>query len=154
VSYEARRSQAQIPIESVHDFQFRLPYNVTSGQDVNNDSLFNDRPAFATDLSRPSVVVTRFVLSIRSPTSYQRTDYRSHQFSEWTRPLYAQSRLSKTFGFGPERKGTAGAQSGGVGQAVLRRIGGGPRGVEGAAVEADAAVEAVASAPRATVATV
>jgi hypothetical protein len=30
------------------------------GQDLNGDSLYNDRPAFATDLSRPSVVHTQF----------------------------------------------------------------------------------------------
>src|SRR5437660_132143 len=35
------------------------PYNVIVGRDLNGDSIFNDRPAFATDLSRPSVVKTR-----------------------------------------------------------------------------------------------
>src|SRR5258708_1763861 len=34
------------------------PFNVTIGRDLNGDSIFNDRPAFATDLSRPSVVQT------------------------------------------------------------------------------------------------
>ncbi len=34
------------------------PFNITSGIDYNGDSIFNDRPAFATDLSRPSVVKT------------------------------------------------------------------------------------------------
>ncbi len=33
-------------------------FNVTTGQDNNGDSIFNDRPAFATDLTRPSVVRT------------------------------------------------------------------------------------------------
>jgi len=36
------------------------PFDITLGRDLNGDSIFNDRPAFATDLSRPSVVVTRF----------------------------------------------------------------------------------------------
>lgn len=36
------------------------PFNVVVGQDLNGDGQFNDRPAFATDLSRPSVVRTRF----------------------------------------------------------------------------------------------
>jgi hypothetical protein len=36
------------------------PFNITVGQDLNGDSQFNDRPAFATDLSRPSVVATRY----------------------------------------------------------------------------------------------
>ena len=33
-------------------------FNITTGQDNNGDSIFNDRPSFATDLSRPSVVRT------------------------------------------------------------------------------------------------
>lgn len=34
------------------------PFNIVVGQDLNGDSQFNDRPAFATDLSRPSVYHT------------------------------------------------------------------------------------------------
>jgi hypothetical protein len=34
------------------------PYNITTGTDINGDSLYNDRPAFATDLTRASVVHT------------------------------------------------------------------------------------------------
>ena len=37
-----------------------LPYNITVGQDLNGDAQFNDRPAFASDLSRPSVVPTTY----------------------------------------------------------------------------------------------
>src|SRR5262249_10494201 len=36
------------------------PFDITIGRDVNGDSIFNDRPAFASDLSRPSIMVTRF----------------------------------------------------------------------------------------------
>ena len=36
------------------------PFNITVGQDLNGDSQFNDRPAFATDLSRPSVIQTAY----------------------------------------------------------------------------------------------
>jgi hypothetical protein len=34
------------------------PYNIITGTDLNNDGLYLDRPAFATDLSRASVVQT------------------------------------------------------------------------------------------------
>src|SRR6185437_8534999 len=34
------------------------PFNITVGQDLNGDSQFNDRPAFATDLTRSSVYQT------------------------------------------------------------------------------------------------
>jgi hypothetical protein len=40
--------------------QSGTPFNITIGQDLNGDNQFNDRPAFATDLSRPSVYQTRF----------------------------------------------------------------------------------------------
>ncbi len=33
-------------------------FNITIGRDINGDAVFTDRPAYATDLSRPSVVVT------------------------------------------------------------------------------------------------
>jgi hypothetical protein len=36
------------------------PFNITTGTDLNGDTIYNDRPAFATDLTRPSVVETRF----------------------------------------------------------------------------------------------
>ena len=34
------------------------PFNITTGRDTNGDTFFSERPAFATDLSRPGVVVT------------------------------------------------------------------------------------------------
>ena len=37
-----------------------IPFDITTGRDSNGDSLFTDRPAFATDKTRPSVVTTRF----------------------------------------------------------------------------------------------
>lgn len=36
------------------------PYDLTIGHDLNGDSAGSDRPAFATDLTRPSVVFTKF----------------------------------------------------------------------------------------------
>jgi hypothetical protein len=35
-------------------------FNITTGEDNNGDSIYNDRPSFATDLTRPSVVKTPF----------------------------------------------------------------------------------------------
>jgi hypothetical protein len=48
------------------------PFDITVGQDLNGDSIFNDRPAFATDLSRPSVVVTPFGTFDAAPIPGQR----------------------------------------------------------------------------------
>jgi len=41
-------------------YQSSTPFNITIGEDLNGDAQFNDRPAFATDLSRPSVYRTRY----------------------------------------------------------------------------------------------
>ncbi len=48
------------------------PYNITLGQDLNGDSQFNDRPAFATDLSRASVVPTAFGYLDSAPIAGQK----------------------------------------------------------------------------------
>ena len=45
-----------------------LPFNITAGNDLNGDSIFNDRPAWATDLSRPSVVRTPTARSTPRPS--------------------------------------------------------------------------------------
>jgi hypothetical protein len=37
-----------------------LPFDITTGRDANGDNLFTERPALATDLSRPSIVSTKF----------------------------------------------------------------------------------------------
>ena len=48
------------------------PFDITVGQDLNGDSIFNDRPAFATDLSRPSVIATPFGTFDTAPQPGQR----------------------------------------------------------------------------------
>ena len=41
-------------------FRSGVPFNITTGQDNNGDTIFIDRPSFATSLSEPGIVVTRF----------------------------------------------------------------------------------------------
>jgi hypothetical protein len=36
------------------------PFNITIGRDLNGDTIFNDRPGFASNLARPSVMITQF----------------------------------------------------------------------------------------------
>jgi hypothetical protein len=36
------------------------PFNITTGRDTNGDTLFTERPAFATDLNEPGVIMTPF----------------------------------------------------------------------------------------------
>ena len=102
------------------------PYNITIGQDVNGDSITNDRPAFATDLSRQSVKITRFGAFDTLPTSGQTIVPINYLTGppQFTLNL----RLSKTFGLGKETGGSnnaGGGPPGGPG-------GGGGRGERGA----------------------
>jgi hypothetical protein len=48
------------------------PFDITVGQDLNGDTIFNDRPAFATDLSRPSVIATPVGVFDTQPLPAQR----------------------------------------------------------------------------------
>jgi hypothetical protein len=110
--------------------QSGVPFNIITGQDVNGDSIFNDRPAFATPQSIPQNVVTNkfgsfdlvpqpgeSLVPINSLTSAGR-------FS-------LNLRLSKTFGFGqkkePMNTGASGPGAGGT----FGRGPGGPGGGHG-----------------------
>ena len=49
-----------ISISTFVSFWSHSYFNITTGQDNNGDSIYNDRPSFATDLSRASVVRTAY----------------------------------------------------------------------------------------------
>lgn len=91
-------------------FNSGSPYNVTVGQDLSNDSLFNDRPAFAVNPAGSCV----------SPTAachytIPSTTYTPIPVNYLTGPNHftLNLRLAKTFGFGPETGGAANKGSGG-----------------------------------------
>ncbi|MGH9914594.1 MAG: hypothetical protein ACRD63_04810, partial [Pyrinomonadaceae bacterium] len=73
------------------------PFNITTGQDTNGDSIFNERPAFASDLSRPSVMVTSFGAFDRDPLPGMQPIPRNSGRA----PVYATGslRVSKVFRF-------------------------------------------------------
>jgi hypothetical protein len=76
-----------------------LPFNITVAQDLNGDSQFNDRPAFATDLTRASVVKTPWGVFDTAPMAGQPIipiNYgRSPAFAQVSTELY------REFTFGP-----------------------------------------------------
>jgi len=76
------------------------PFNITIGRDINNDSIFNDRPAFATDLSRPSVVETSFGAFDTAPLPGQTIV--PVNFGTSPAQFTLNMRVSKTFGLGPK----------------------------------------------------
>ncbi|HXY52295.1 MAG TPA: carboxypeptidase regulatory-like domain-containing protein [Terriglobales bacterium] len=90
-----------------------MPYNVTVGQDLNGDSIFNDRPAFAANAAGSCELPTEAChynanpdpTAARVPINYLTGP------SRFTLNL----RLGKTFGFGPEGGGTTAGQAGTAG---------------------------------------
>jgi hypothetical protein len=106
-------------------FNSGTPDNVTVGQDLSHDSLFNDRPALATNVSGSCLSPTvpcHYVVPTSSyvpiPINYLTGP------SQFTLNL----RLAKTFGFGPELGGKNGAQQSGGPPGAGPPGGGGPRG--------------------------
>ncbi len=59
------------------------PFNIITGEDTNGDTFFTERPAFATDLNKPGVVVTP--LGAFDPNPDARADDHSAKFRTWTR---------------------------------------------------------------------
>ena len=106
-----------------------IPYNVVSGQDVNGDSIFNDRPSFASSQSLPANVVnTKFgsFNTVPQPGEVLVPVNMLSGPSLFTLNL----RVSKTFGFGKkvEATNTGGRGEGGGGPRGGGPGGGGPRG--------------------------
>jgi len=75
------------------------PFDITTGTDLNGDTEYNDRPAFATDLTRASVVRTRYGNFDTSPMAGQVII--PHNFA--TGPAFYSIELGagKSFRFGP-----------------------------------------------------
>jgi len=101
-------------------FNSGSPYNVTVGQDLSGDLQFNDRPAFATNVSGSCLSPTQACHYAIPATSYVPIPI---NYLTGPANFTLNLRLAKTFGFGPEVGGKSGAQ-----QAGGPPGGGGPRG--------------------------
>ena len=114
------------------------PYNVTVGQDLNGDSIFNDRPALASTATC-SVAQIASGLACTQLGTFNLTPSPGQQLipiNIGTGPtLFTMNlRLSKTFGFGREvgpGQGPRGGQSGGGGRGGIPGGGLGGRGLSG-----------------------
>ena len=82
------------------------PFNILVGQDLNGDSQFNDRPAFATDLTRASVVRTAYGNFDTNPIPGQTIIPKN--YGQGPAAVQVSLNLSKSFDFGPEEKAPAG----------------------------------------------
>jgi len=103
-----------------------IPFNITLGQDYNGDSIFNDRPTFATPgLPGQDIVITKWGTFNLTPLAGQTVIPPYYGMGPGRFSLNL--RLSKTIGFGPETKrgGTLGGPGGGPGEGHGRGPGGG-----------------------------
>jgi hypothetical protein len=101
------------------------PFNITVGRDLNGDTLFTDRPAFASDLTKPGVIVTRFGVFDPNPTLGSQIIPRN--FGRGPGSLIANLRVSKSWGFGSEKR-AATTQRSDQGNRGAEGGGGAPRG--------------------------
>ena len=102
------------------------PYNITTGSDLNGDFQFNDRPAFATDLSRPSVVQTSLGAFDTAPIAGQTIV--PMNFGNGPSQFTLNMRLSKTIGIGPKIEATSNPQPQDGQRGPRGPVGGGPGG--------------------------
>jgi hypothetical protein len=80
-------------------YQSSSPFNITVGQDLNGDTIFNDRPAFATDLSRSSVYKTKWGTFDAQPMTGQKII--PINYGSGPGLFIANLHLAKSFSFGP-----------------------------------------------------
>lgn len=80
-----------------------MPFNITTGRDNNGDTVFTDRPAFATELTRPGVVQTAWGAFDPNPLPGMAIIPRN--FGEGPSQFTVNLRLSRTWSFGERRSG-------------------------------------------------
>ena len=78
------------------------PFDITTGQDLYGDGLFNGRPGIATDASKPGVVATRYGLLDPNPTQGERL--LSRNFGRGPGQIMLNMRVGRTFAFGSARE--------------------------------------------------
>lgn len=84
------------------------PFNIVLGQDLNGDGIFNDRPAFATDFSRPSVVTTQWGTFDTNPLPTQRII--PYNYGRAPGAVFSNLSITRNFSFGPEQQHGSGAK--------------------------------------------
>ena len=102
------------------------PFNITTGQDYNGDSIFNDRPTFAPPGSTGSnIIVTKYGTFDTTPQPGQTyvPPYYGYGPGKYTFNL----RIAKSFNFGPETASTRNLDGGGGGPGGGHVPGGGGR---------------------------
>jgi hypothetical protein len=102
------------------------PFNITIGRDMNGDTLYTDRPAFATDLTKPGVIITKF--GAFDPNPLPGTPLIPRNYGRGPGALTTNLSVSKTWGFGGERRAASTQTPGQGNRGAERGAGGAPRG--------------------------
>lgn len=100
-----------------------VPFNITTGEDLNGDSIYNERPAFAT-AGEAGAVSTRF--GIFDPTPEVGDVIIPRNYGRGPEFFNVNLRAAKTFGFGS--RGDSGGNTAGGGGGGRGGMGGGPFG--------------------------
>ncbi len=108
------------------------PFNITTGQDLNGDSIYNDRPAFAGPDSSPNVKDTPYGNFDLNPTPGETLI--PHNYARGPNRFVFNLRAAKAFGFGPKTDSGPGAGGPGGGPGGGGGHGRGPGGGLGMAM--------------------
>ena len=112
------------------------PFDITVGQDLYGDTLFNGRPGIATDPNRPGVIQTSYGRLDPNPSPGE--EILPRNYGRGPDIIMLNLRVGKTFSFGPMREGGRASVSGG----------GGPRGVPTGPFSTDGGSQGSASGSR------
>lgn len=99
------------------------PFNITVGQDLNGDTQFNDRPAFATSSNTDTVQTKYGTFNLDPAWNLTRIPY---NYGNGPGQLSMNLRMSKSFGVGRKVAAGTGASPGGMGPPGGGPPGGGP----------------------------
>jgi hypothetical protein len=86
------------------------PFNITVGHDVYGNTLFNGRPAVASDATRPGVVLTKYGLLDTNPIPGETILPRN--YGRGPGIVMLNLRVAKTFAFGPAGEGSVSSGGG------------------------------------------
>ncbi len=93
--------------------QSGAPYNITVGEDLYGDTLFNGRPGVPTDLNKAGLIDTPYGWLDPNPSPGEQLLPRN--YGRGPGQISVNARLGKTWGFGPEREGASGVSPVGAG---------------------------------------
>lgn len=120
--YDFSQEFSSAPFDGVHSvggyFFYNLPhkisigsdfsinsgtkFNIFTGRDTNGDGFYNERPSFATDLSKPNLIVTPYGTLDPNPSATDKLIPRN--LGRGPKNINFNTYLSKSFGFGEDKK--------------------------------------------------